>query len=366
MFYRLFYEWLYVPDTATSIFRLFRYITFRTAYATITALVITFLLGPWVIRKLKNLKVTQVVKEKYLKSHGYKSATPTMGGIIILFALLGSTLLWARLDNRFILLVFGVTMGFGGLGLLDDYLKLVRRKPEGLVARYKLIGQFLIAAVLACYLYFDPVGWPEYTTQLAVPFFNKPPLDLGWLYIPFIILVIVGASNAVNLTDGLDGLAIGAVVFAAIAYAGVAYITGNYNFANYLKVSYLSGTGELTVYLGALIGAGLGFLWFNSYPAQVFMGDTGSLALGGALGTVAVLTRHEILLVIIGGLFVMEALSVILQVISYKFRGKRIWLMTPLHHHFELKGWAEPKIVVRFWILAGIFTLLSLSTFKLR
>lgn len=366
MFYHLFYEWLYVPDTATSIFRLFRYITFRTAYATISALVIAFLLGPWVIKKLSNLKITQVVREKYLKNHGYKAATPTMGGIIILFALLTSTLLWARLDNRFTLIILGVTMGFGGLGLVDDYLKMVRRKPEGLVARYKLIGQFLIAAIVGCYLYLNPVGGPEYSTQLAVPFFDKPPIDLSWLYIPFVILVIVGASNAVNLTDGLDGLAIGAVIFAAIAYTGISYVTGHYNFSHYLKVPYLSGTGELTVYLGALIGASLGFLWFNTYPARVFMGDTGSLALGGALGTVAVLTRHEILLLIIGGLFVLEAISVILQVISYKFRGKRIWLMTPLHHHFELKGWPEPMIVVRFWILAGIFTLLSLSTLKLR
>ena len=365
MFYHLFYQLFYNPEGSTSFFRLFRYITFRAAYATLTSLIIAFFLGPVVIKALKREKVTANIREEYLKEHIQKGATPTMGGIIVLAALLISTLLWARLDNQFILLVVFAVSSLGLLGLLDDYLKLIRHKPEGLVAKYKLIGQTIIATIIACYLYYYPVNL-RYATFLNVPFFAEPPLNLGWSYIPFMVLVIVGASNAVNLTDGLDGLAIGALIFTAIAYAAISYISGNYNLATYLRMIYIGGSGELTIFLGALIGAGVGFLWFNAYPAQVFMGDTGSLALGGALGTMACLLKQEILLVIAGGLFVIEAASVLIQMASYKLTGKRVFAMAPLHHHFEKKGWPEPKITVRFLILAGIFTLVSLSTLKLR
>jgi phospho-N-acetylmuramoyl-pentapeptide-transferase len=288
-----------------------------------------------------------------------------MGGLMILIALITSTLLWAKLNNSLIITVLLVTFSLGLLGFFDDYLKIVKKKPEGLIARNKLIGQSIIALLVAIYFYYNPVN-KEFGTSLPIPFFNKPPLDLNWLYIPFVVLVIVGASNAVNLTDGLDGLAIGAVVFAAIAYAGLSYVGGNIKFANYLRIIYVEGGGELTVFLAALIGAGLGFLWFNAHPAEIFMGDVGSLALGGALGTVAVLTKNELLLLIVGGLFVMEASSVLIQVASYKLRKNRVFLMAPLHHHFERKGWKESKIIIRFWIIAIIFMLLSLSTLKLR
>lgn len=365
MFYHLFYQLLYDQEGATSFFRLFKYITFRATYATLTSLIIAFILGALVIKTLKKGKVTANIREEYLQDHVSKNKTPTMGGIIILAALLISTLLWARLDNQFILLILFATASIGLLGFLDDYLKLISHKSEGLVAKYKLIGQTILATIIACYLYYHPVSL-RYATFLNLPFFAEPPIDLGWFYIPFMVLVIVGASNAVNLTDGLDGLAIGALIFTALAYAVIAYISGNYQLATYLKMIYIGGSGELTIFLGALIGAGVGFLWFNAYPAQVFMGDTGSLALGGALGTMACLLKQEILLVITGGLFVIEAASVIIQIISYKLTQKRVFAMAPLHHHFEKKGWPEPKITVRFLILAGMFTLISLSTLKLR
>lgn len=365
MFYYIFYEWLFDPDKFTSIFRLFKYITFRSIYAALTALALSFILGPIIIKKLKSLNITQVIREEYLQNHIHKSSIPTMGGFIILIALIISTLLWARLDNQLIITVLLVTFFLGLLGLYDDYLKVVKNKPEGLIARNKLIGQTIIALGVALYFYYNPIN-SELGTSLPIPFFNKPPLDLKWLYIPFVVLVIVGSSNAVNLTDGLDGLAIGAVVFAAIAYAGLSYVGGNVKFAEYLRIIYVKGGGELTVFLAALIGAGLGFLWFNAYPAEIFMGDIGSLALGGALGTVAVLIKNELILLIIGGLFVMEASSVLIQVASYKLRGKRVFLMAPLHHHFERKGWKESKIIIRFWIIAIVFVLLSLSTLKLR
>lgn len=365
MFYHLFYQFLYNSQGTSSFFRLFRYISFRAAYATLTSLIIAFFLGPLVIRALKREKVTANIREEYLQNHTPKNKTPTMGGMIILSALLISTLLWARLDNQFILLILFSVASMGLLGFFDDYLKLIRHKPEGLVAKYKLIGQTILATIIACYLYYYPVSL-RYATSLNLPFFAEPPINLGWFYIPFMVLVIVGASNAVNLTDGLDGLAIGALIFTAIAYAAISYISGNYKLAAYLRMIYIGGSGELTIFLGALIGAGVGFLWFNAYPAQVFMGDTGSLALGGALGTMACLLKQEILLIIAGGLFVIEALSVLIQIASYKLTGKRVFAMAPLHHHFEKKGWPEPKITVRFLILAGIFTLISLSTLKLR
>jgi phospho-N-acetylmuramoyl-pentapeptide-transferase len=288
-----------------------------------------------------------------------------MGGIIILVALILSTLLWARLDIRFTLLILLITIGFGLLGFIDDYLKLIKKKPEGLVVKYKLIGQIIISGIIAVYIYFNPSN-PEYGHAISIPFTKSEPLDIGWLYIPFVMLVIIGTSNAVNLTDGLDGLAIGAVILCTIGLVLAAYLAGHYKFAEYLKIVYVHGGGELTVYLGALVGASLGFLWYNAHPAQIFMGDTGALAIGGVLGTAAVLIKNELLLLIVGGLFVVEALSVIIQILSFKFTGRRVFEMAPVHHHFELKGWHESKIVVRFWIIAGIFLLLSLSTFKLR
>lgn len=365
MFYHIFYEGLYDPDTFFSVCRVFKYITFRATYAAITALLISLLLAPWVIRKLKEKQINQVIRKDYLQNHIHKSETPTMGGIIILIALLISSLLWLRFDVRFTWIIIGMTLGLGLIGFIDDYLKLVRQRPEGLVAKYKFTGQVILASTLAIYLYCNPVH-PEYGNYLSIPFYKGPPVNIGWFYILLVILVIVGTSNAVNLTDGLDGLAIGAVIFAAIAFAGVAYFAGHFEFAHYLKIIYVSGAGEIAIYLSALIGAAMGFLWYNTYPAEVFMGDTGSLAVGGVLGTAAVLVKHELLLLIIGGLFVIEALSVILQVGAVKLTKRRIFNMAPLHHHFEMKGWSEPKIIVRFWIIAGIFTLLSLSTLKLR
>ena len=365
MFYHILYKLLYDPEAATSIFRVFRYITLRTAYAALTALVISFIFGPTIIRMLKHKGITQIVRKKYLAKHIPKEETPTMGGIIILLAIVVSTCLWGRFDNHHTIIILLATLYLGGLGFLDDYLKFIRRQPEGLIIRYKLIGQVALALCIGIYLYYNPVS-QTFSTDLNVPFFTKPPVDLGWAYIPFIVLVIVGSANAVNLTDGLDGLAIGSVIFAAIVYTGMSYVSGHTKFAEYLRIPYISGCGELTVFLGALIGASLGFLWFNAYPAEVFMGDTGSLMLGGILGTVAVLTKHELLLLIIGGLFVMEAGSVILQVAYYKMKKKRIFRMSPLHHHFELAGWPESKVTTRFWIIAIIFALLSLSTLKLR
>lgn len=365
MFYHIFYELLFDPDGPTSIFRLFRYITLRAAYATITSLFISLALGPFIIRLLKREGMMQMVRKEYLPNHIHKEAIPTCGGLIILLSIIGSMLLWGRFTSRFTLIIFFVTLWLSGLGLLDDYLKFIQKRSKGLILRYKLAGQILVATAVALYLYIYPITETR-ATRLNLPFFSEPMIDLGPLYILFVILVIVGASNAVNLTDGLDGLAAGSVIFAGIVYAGFTYVTGHSKIAEYLKIPYVSGCGELTVFLGAMVGACLGFLWFNAYPAQIFMGDTGSLMLGGILGTVAVLTRHEVLLVIIGGVFVMEAISVILQVGYYKLRKKRIFRMSPLHHHFELVGWPEPKIVIRFWIIAIIFGLLSLSTLKLR
>ncbi|MEW6097312.1 MAG: phospho-N-acetylmuramoyl-pentapeptide-transferase [bacterium] len=365
MFYHIFYEWLYEPESFFSIFRVFKYITFRAAYAAVTALIISLFLAPFIIKKLKQKHIQQVIRKEYLQNHLHKADTPTMGGVIILIALLTSSLLWLRFDIRFTWIIIGMTLGLGLIGFIDDYLKLIRQRPEGLVAKYKFSGQVILASILAIYLYCNPVH-PQYGNCLSIPFYKGLPVSISWFYIPFVILVIVGTSNAVNLTDGLDGLAIGAVIFAAVGFAGASYFAGHFKFAHYLKIIHISGAGEIAIYLGALIGAAVGFLWYNAYPAEVFMGDTGSLALGGILGTAAVLIKNELLLLIIGGLFVIEALSVILQVGSMKLVKRRIFNMAPLHHHFEMKGWSEPKIIVRFWIIAGIFTLLSLSTLKLR
>ena len=348
-------------------FNLFRYITFRTGGALLTALLISFLYGPRFIQWLKSRQgAGQPIREDGPETHLLtKKGTPTMGGGLILLALSASTLLWANLDDIYVWVVLWVTLGFGAIGAYDDYLKLTRRNTKGLSGRRKLVIQSLIAGGAAYIINLQMV--PELSSTLAIPFFKSLLLDLGWFYIPFAIFVMVGASNAVNLTDGLDGLAIGPVMIASACFALIAYLVGNQVFANYLQVLYVSGVGELAVFCGALIGAGLGFLWYNAPPAMVFMGDTGSLSVGGALGAISVASKHEIVLSIVGGLFVIEAISVILQVGYFKMTGgKRIFLMAPIHHHFEKKGWAEPTVVFRFWIIAIILALLGLSTLKLR
>jgi phospho-N-acetylmuramoyl-pentapeptide-transferase len=359
MFYHLF-----VPLAKDHIvFNVFRYITFRTAMAAVTALVISFVLGPWLIRWLARMQHGEdTIREDTPARHRLKVGTPTMGGLVILSALLGSTLLWANLSNRYVWLAVLATGGLGLIGLLDDLRKLRTRK--GLSASRKLGAQITLVGALGASLYF----WPPdgFTTGLAIPFFKGWLVTLGWLWIPFTLLVIVGASNAVNLTDGLDGLAIGPIIMAGGAFAIIAYLTGNFRAAEYLRILNVKGTGELTIFCGALVGAALGFLWFNTYPAQVFMGDVGSLALGGAIGTLAVLTKSELLLPLIGGIYVVEAGSVIIQVVSFKLTGRRVFRMAPLHHHYELQGWAEPKIIVRFWILSFMLALLALTTLKLR
>jgi phospho-N-acetylmuramoyl-pentapeptide-transferase len=356
------YHLLYALHTEISLFNVFRYITLRTIYATLTALLITFLLGPRVIRLLQLRQIGQHIREEGPRSHFSKAGTPTMGGILILFAVTVATLCWADLTNLYIWLILLVTLGFGLIGFMDDYLKLIKKRNKGLSARSKFILQFLFALIPAVVLYYF-----KYDTRLNIPFFKAVTPDLDWGYMLLTLLIIVGTSNAVNLTDGLDGLAIGPATIAFGTYLLFCYLTGHLRIANYLQIPYVPGSGELAVFCGALVGSGIGFLWFNAYPAQVFMGDVGSLSLGAALGTVAVITKHEIVLILVGGLFVVEALSVIFQVGYFKMtHGKRIFRMAPLHHHFELKGWSEPKIIVRFWIIAVILSLLSISTLKLR
>lgn len=356
------YHLLYPLSAKFSVLNVFKYITFRTIYATITALVISFLLGPWMIAKLQQLQMGQSIRKLGPESHFKKEGTPTMGGALILTAIVIPTLLWADLTNLYIWLTLLVIVGYGIIGFTDDLLKVRKKNSDGLSARQKMFWQLLIACGVGLVL----CRYPGFQTTLTVPFFKTLRPDLGWVYVPFAMLVIVGASNAVNLTDGLDGLAIGPVIIAAVTYLLFAYLAGHANLANYLQITGVPGAGELAILCGAMAGAGLGFLWFNSYPAQVFMGDVGSLALGGAIGTIAVITKQEIVLVIVGGIFVMEALSVIAQVTSFRLYGKRIFRMAPIHHHFELKGWPEPKIIVRFWIISIILALIGLSTLKLR
>lgn len=343
-------------------FNVFRYITFRAAMAALLSLMISFLLGPWLIRMLTEKQIGQQIRDDGPASHAVKAGTPTMGGALIILALLISTVMMADITNRYVLLALVATVGTGVVGFADDYLKLTRKNSKGLPPRAKLLGQLAVAFAVAVALYYQP----RFSTEIAFPFVKTLRVNLEIFYIPFAMLVIVGASNAVNLTDGLDGLAIGPVMVAAAAYAVVAYATGHSRFSEYLQIPYVAGVGELTVFCAAVVAAGLGFLWYNAYPAQMFMGDVGSLSLGAALGIVAVMTKNEILLVIIGGVFVMEALSVIFQVASYKIRRKRVFLMAPIHHHYELKGWKEPQIIVRFWILSIIFAVIGLSTLKLR
>lgn len=344
---------------------MFQYLTFRTGGAVITSLLISFLLGPHLIAWLKSKQgAGQPIREDGPETHFVKKGTPTMGGALILIALTCSTLLWANIMSGFVWAVLTVTIGFGAIGFYDDYLKLTKRNSKGLPGKLKLLLQFLIAGGTSIWVMYLTDSRIE--TVLLLPLLKDFAIDLGYLYLPFAVFVMIGASNAVNLTDGLDGLAIVPVMIAAGCFALIAYLVGNIVFANYLQVTHVPGTGELAVFCGAVIGAGLGFLWYNAPPAMVFMGDTGSLSLGGALGGISVITKHEIVLAIVGGVFVVETLSVIVQVTSFKLTGKRVFRMAPLHHHYEKKGWAEPTIVIRFWIVAVILALIGLSTLKLR
>jgi phospho-N-acetylmuramoyl-pentapeptide-transferase len=344
----------------------FRYITFRTGGATATALLFVFWLGPAIISLLRLRQGKgQPIREDGPQSHVLtKRGTPTMGGLMILAGVLVSILLWANLTNLYVWVVVFVTLGFGGIGFYDDFLKVTRQTHKGFSGKSRLALEFLIA-VVACFM-ISRIATPGLSNKLALPFSKDLLLDLGWFYLAFASVVIVGAGNAVNLTDGLDGLAIVPVMIAAATFGFIAYLAGNAIFANYLQIRFVPGSGELAVICGGLIGAGLGFLWFNAPPAQVFMGDTGSLALGGLLATIAVATKHEIVLGIVGGLFVLEALSVIIQVASFKMTGRRVFAMAPIHHHFEQKGWKEPQVVIRFWIIAVVLALVGLSTLKLR
>lgn len=345
-----------------SAFNVFRYITFRSAWAMVTALVISILIGPMFIRWLRRLKFGQYIHED-VTAHSAKAGTPTMGGLLIMFSLAVSMLLWADLRNLYIWLTMYVFLGFGLVGFLDDYSKIRGKNNKGLSARAKMAGQLFVAATAMLML----LNEPAYSTRLVIPFFKDVTPDLGWLYFPFAIVVMVGASNAVNLTDGLDGLAIGPTIVAGGVFAVLIYVSGHAQFASYLLFPYSPGVGEVTVFCAALVGAGLGFLWFNAYPAQVFMGDAGSLSLGGVLGFLAVLCKQELILGVVGGLFVVETLSVILQVGYFKWTGgKRIFRMAPLHHHFELQGIPESKIIIRFWITSILLGLVALSVLKLR
>ena len=362
------YYLLYPLRDVISGFNVFRYITFRTAWAALTALLISFILGPWLIERMRQIKLGQFIREEGPKSHQQKAGTPTMGGILINIAIFVPTILWADILNPYIWIVLFVTLAFGAIGFVDDYRKLIKKHNLGLTVKQKFALQFLVAAAAGIAIAWLPSIHNNYSTVLTFPFI-KPELfklNLHWLYVPFIMLVLVFASNAVNLTDGLDGLAIGSTLIVAVTYTVLTYAAGNFRIADYLRIAWVPQTGELAVFCGAMVGASLGFLWFNAHPAEIFMGDVGSLALGGAIGCLAVIVKQEILLGMVGGLFVLEGMSVVLQVASFKLTGRRIFKMSPLHHHFELSGWRETKVVVRFWIIAIIFALFSLSTLKLR
>ena len=344
-----------------------RYITFRTAAASLTALLISLVLGPWMIRRLREFQIGQIIRKEGPQSHHAKAGTPTMGGLLILSSALVPTLVWADLSNPYIWIAVLATAGFGGVGFADDYLKLIRRSHHGLRPRYKMAGLLLVAAAVGiAVLVLAQQNPPLYNTRLIFPFFKNLIPDLGVFYVPFAAMVLIAATNAVNLTDGLDGLAISTFGVAAAAFTALAYVTGHAVLADYLLLVRFPPAGELTIFCGALVGASLGFLWYNSYPAEIFMGDVGSLGLGGAIGTVAILIKQELLLPIVGGIWVIEALSVIIQVGSFKMRGRRVFKMAPIHHHFEEIGWSEPKIITRFLIVAVIFALFSLTTLKLR
>ncbi|HEY7826571.1 MAG TPA: phospho-N-acetylmuramoyl-pentapeptide-transferase [Candidatus Acidoferrales bacterium] len=376
----LYYLFFFLLRPHFSPLNVFRYITVRTAVASLTALLLSLLLGPWMIERLRDMQVKQYIREEGPKGHHKKAGTPTMGGVLIVAAIIIPTLLWADLRNAYVLLAMGATLAFGTIGFIDDYNKVVRKRNLGLTSRAKFSYQVLTCVAVGVALLALQVEG-AYSTQLSVPFFKRlhPNLVLPWLlnvhfawplaYVPFIlflVLVIVGCSNAVNLTDGLDGLAIGCVLVSAAALTVLTYLSSHARFAEYLDLQKIPDAGELVIFCGSLVGASLGFLWYNAHPAEMFMGDVGSLALGGAIGTVAVIIKQEILLLSIGGVFVLEALSVIVQVGSFKLTGKRVFRMAPLHHHFELLGWSESKIIVRFWIVALVFALFSLTTLKLR
>ncbi len=344
-----------------------RYITFRTAAASLTALLISLVFGPWLIRRLRDFQIGQIIRQEGPQSHRAKAGTPTMGGLLILTAAIVPTLLWADLTNPYIWISVLATVGFGAVGFADDYLKIVRRSHHGLIPRYKMGLQLVIAlGVGAALLVLAQQNPPLYNTRLIFPFFKNLIPDLGWGYVLFAAFVLVAWTNAVNLTDGLDGLAISTFAVSAAALTALSYVTGHAVLADYLLLVRFPPAGELTIFCGALVGASLGFLWYNSYPAEIFMGDVGSLALGGALGTVGILIKQELLLPIVGGIFVLEAASVVIQVASFKLTGKRVFKMSPIHHHFELIGWSEPKIISRFLIMAVIFALFSLTSLKLR
>jgi len=341
-----------------------QYLSLRAIFGVITALAVSLLLGPTLIRKLREYQIGQAIREVGPKSHLSKAGTPTMGGALILLSIAVSTLLWGDLENKYVWLTLLVTLAYGAIGWVDDYRKVVEKNSRGLPARWKYFWQSVFAIIAAGYLYFTAPSVAE--TQLIIPFFKEVMIEMGIFFIVLSYFVIVGSSNAVNLTDGLDGLAIMPTVMVGAALGVLAYLAGNTNYSEYLHIPYVAGAGELVVFCGALIGAGVGFLWFNTYPAQVFMGDVGSLALGAALGIMAVITRQEIVFFIMGGIFVAETVSVILQVASFKMTGKRIFRMAPLHHHFELKGWPEPRVIVRFWIITMILVLAGLATLKIR
>jgi phospho-N-acetylmuramoyl-pentapeptide-transferase len=374
------YELLYPLSTEfgwASVLNVLRYTPFRAIMAVITAMMISFFVAPWFIKTLRGKQISQIIREEGPKSHFSKKGTPTMGGSLILLSALLPTVLWGNVSNVFVLLTTAVTAGYGLIGYLDDRLKITAKNTRGLAGRYKLLGQFLIAGAALGYLYLGhdglPESWLHIRYRLAVPFvaFDKYPIELPpWLYVAFAVFVVVGTSNAVNLTDGLDGLAIGPVMMSAATYLLWAYIAGSVLFgrplAGYLDIAGIPEMAELSVFAAAIIGSGIGFLWYNTYPAQVFMGDVGSLALGGGLGMLAVLTKNELLSVILGGIFVLEAVSVITQVVSFKMFGKRVFLMAPLHHHFEQKGWPEPRIIVRFWIISFLLALVALASIKVR
>lgn len=357
-------------------FGVFRFITFRAGAAAITALIIGFWVGPRIIRKLRQLQIGEAAKVDAPKTHLTKAGTPTMGGLIVLASVLVPALLWADIKNMYVLLILFVTAALGAVGFLDDYLKVVKKKTKGLIGRYKIVGQVLVGLIVGSVVFFFPEWFDSSLIPLksstTVPFLKNLELDLGWFYIPVVIFIITATSNAVNLTDGLDGLAIGTVGIVAITLGIIAYVSGHAELSQYLTIPHLRGNGELAIYCAALVGAALGFLWFNSYPAQVFMGDTGSLALGGAIGAMCVLMKKELLLPTLGGVFLLETLSVIIQRMYFKYtkrkygEGRRVFRMAPIHHHFELLGWPEPKIVTRFYIIAILLMILSLATFKVR
>ncbi len=357
------YYFLYPLHTDFSFFNIFRYLTFRTIYGSLTAFLICFILGPFVIRHLSRMQVGQIIQHDGPQTHLGKQGTPTMGGILILFAILVSTGLWGNFSNHYVNIMILSLLLFGSIGFIDDYLMQIKKRNMGFTARGKFLIQVLFGLVISYLIY----NCPDFNSRLTIPFLKNISPDLGIWYIPFATLVIVGTSNAVNLTDGLDGLAIGPIIIAAVTYMFFAYVAGHVRFSEYLNVRHIASSGEISVICGIIAGAGLGFLWFNAHPAQIFMGDSGSIPLGAILGTIAVVTKQEILLLLVGGLFVIEAMSVIIQVGYFKLsKGKRIFKMAPLHHHFELKGWHESKVIIRFWIIAVTLALISLSTLKIR